>query len=156
MAASRGRPAWGTVGGFAVAGSIVLALGGLAFLGFRWSLAKVDVNARCAPGQGGRCYRTEPAIVDEFWTPSFLWVSYDDGRRSKELSLRGHAHPAVGAKVILERWDGKIVGVVDRVSERRYRTDDWPKGWKDPLPLTLVALGLLGVIGVAVGVFSRS
>jgi hypothetical protein len=62
----------------------------------------------------------------------------------------------VGSKVDLERWNGKIVGVVDHVTEHRYRTDDWPKGWKDPLPITLVALGLLGLAGLAVGYFSRA
>jgi disulfide bond formation protein DsbB len=57
-------------------------------------------------------------------------VSYDDGLRSASIQTYSDVPWPKGKRVWLERWDGTVVSVSDRATERRYRSDEnWPTRW---------------------------
>jgi hypothetical protein len=92
---------------------------------------------RCASGEAGRCFTYTPGIVSDP-DEGDVRVRTDEGLI--EIALRGSASPSEGTRVLVERWDGAVVAVVDRGSERRYRTFDWPQ-----------SLDAGAIVGVVIG-----
>jgi hypothetical protein len=112
-----------------------------------------DPAVPCRGTQTGHCFTRERAVVTS--VPGDLEVSYDDGLRSTTLSMRGGARPETGARLWLERWNGDIVALYDPVSERRYRTIDWPVRWSGmsfALPLVWAIVGLACVLAIVRGI----
>ena len=144
--------------GLTVTGLVLLLLFALAFLGggvaeLVAGFARPDPAVTCGASQTGHCFTRERAVVTS--VPGDVEVSYDDGVRSTTLSLRGGARPETGARLWLERWNGDIVALYDPVSERRYRTIDWPVRWSGlsfALPLVWAIVGLACSIAVVRGI----
>jgi hypothetical protein len=107
-----------------------------------WDLVRgsagIEHAQRCASGEAGRCFTYAPGIVVDPGEGS-VRVRTDDGLI--EVALQGSASPSGGTRVLVERWDGAVVAVVDRRSERRYRTFDWPESL-DVGAIVAVVIGL--------------
>ena len=88
-----------------------------------------DPQRVCGVARHHSCMTSEPALVDYIDRDErSAQVSYADGVRWTALTMRdlpGRQH----LRVALERWDGKVVSLWDPVSERRYRTIQWPVRW---------------------------
>jgi hypothetical protein len=112
--------------------------------------AEPNPAKRCVGASRDGCFSREPAVVTKLEDP--IHVSYEDGLRSTRIYLREES-PALreGSRVWLERWDGDIVSIANRRSERRYRADDWVDRWSGKsfwaplvwLVVSLVALALM-------------
>jgi hypothetical protein len=135
------RVAWLVVTVLAVADAAIIL--GLGFGG------EPDMHARCAGTARASCFSREPAVVTKATDP--IHVAYEDGLRSTTIQLRGNAGSLrAGSRVWLERWDGDIVAISDRVTERRYRSTDWVDRWSGwtfwaPVLYLTVALVLSGL-----------
>jgi hypothetical protein len=108
--------------------------------------APPDPGKLCHGGARHACFSREPAVVKSTGTNE-VRVSYEDGVRSTSIDTYSDIPWARGKRVWLERWDGYIVSVSDPVTERRYRSHEWPTRWGGysfwyPLCLLLVFGGL--------------
>jgi hypothetical protein len=87
-----------------------------------------DPDVRCAPGVTSPCFAARRATVELADDPT-LRVSYDDGRRSAELSrvvnVTWDELPPVGTRVLLEWWGGEVVAVHWTERDTRYKTARW-------------------------------
>lgn len=116
---------------------------------------RFDPGDRCAGRERGRCVRMDTGRVER--AGGFLdevTVSYGDGRWRAVAIMAGTAEPSVGTRVRLEWWDGKLVALVDRHTERRYKTTAWPNRWDEGgvwmllgLAGVALAIGAWGVLG---------
>jgi len=98
----------------------------------------IERSHECAAGETGRCFVRVPGVVSAA-SASAIHVSTDEG--SVEIVQRGSEFPAAGARVLVERWDGTVVAVVDRETERRYKAIEWPMRF-DPLDFLLCGIGI--------------
>lgn len=133
--------------GTAVLGVAAITAGLLVVLPTFLAERRIDLADTCQTGETGKCFTREAGVVDSFDTE--MKVLYDDGLKSTSVVLVDNLYLEPRTRVLLERWNGDVVSVVDVAGERRFRTLAWPDadssgGW------TLV---LFGGLFLGIGLF---
>ena len=131
---------------------LFMLVGGIAV--FVEGFSTIDPSTRCSAGVAQPCMSRSTGVVERADERS-ISVSADDGIHSLQIRQRGDAYPEAGTQVLVERWNGQVVAIVDRTSERRYRTDDWPARWKNGPGFTGIGVGMLLLIYPGMKLYRR-
>src|SRR5438132_5956570 len=134
----------------ALALGVVAAMIGTAVHQVLWMTSGVDLTKPCSAARAKDCVAREPGRVvsTEEGGDDNITVAYRDETRTATVYLSGAHLPSVGTRVVLERWNGKIVSVLERGAERRHQTYDWPSISFDSVFVTVLSLLLAGVAAV--------
>jgi hypothetical protein len=114
----------------------------------RWAFTDVMPERVCTAGQRHNCMIRTPAQVTAQYGRAFT-VSLDRAPYVDDVdTLKGPA-PAVGSRVVLERWNGRLVSVVDAQRGRRH-AEEWPRRVHDLLE---AAAALVVVMGAPAAIY---
>lgn len=108
----------------------------------------IDLRDRCRPQETGRCFSDRSGRVESI---DFNQVEarYDDGRKTKWVTLAADSTPSVGERARLESWEGEVVSLFIPARQRRYHTSYWTRRL-DPYSLWVGAIaGLALLFGAA-------
>jgi hypothetical protein len=130
----------------------VLVFVGTCVVTIQWMTKSVDLTRECGPGRTKDCVSREAGRVVKVGEASAVTVAYRDETRRTQLTLTSSPVPAVGTRVWLERWNGELVSLLERESELRHHTDDWPAVSFEAV-FTVVASVVVG--GIPLGLYLR-
>jgi hypothetical protein len=119
---------WGVVGGVLVL-ALVALLVAVAVNETRWTFTTVHTERVCSAGHHGDCITRTRGLVKSIDEAGFT-VAIDRAPYRRTVTSLIDPAPAVGTRVSMEDWHGRLVSIVTP-ARGRLHTNQWPSPRKD-------------------------
>lgn len=144
------------IGGALMLAFVGLMIGGYVFLVYQavvesqWAFTTVHPERVCVAGERHDCMARTVGRVTEVDGRTYFAVAIDRPPYQEQLDMADidGRRPALGARVTLERWNGRLVSIVTR--HGRQRAAEWPRRIHDLLEGAVAAVFALGIAALLV------